>query len=367
MLSSAASAQMPEANVVPGLRNGALSSAMMTGAPSWAANSDNAKDNGQQSTGLTPFLSFSDSQAIDNAAAQKQAQERQPTEMSNGSGTSRRTSQYSTGVTSDSCPAGPSVLSPNNFFNFSPGPSGPTAPGPTQNLNWAPPPGPDGQIQPSTRTEGPWRAVETVDTVLQGIGNPPVDEGGGDTSLGQSTDVDMDPGFPPVDEAIQQQLLMDLFWPGWPPNLPEPHIVNELYAFLLPIQWRLMICSAEAFFELVPNLNRLLHRARFLARLALPPTHPNFPHPALVHAMCASSAAWCAPAVYQRGSTLSSGDGCADMEDLGLQSGKSLSFGLKQAAYGKEAVQDGLNTGNRLFDVVRAMIILSRVFIDDTR
>ena len=55
------------------------------------------------------------------------------------------------------------------------------------------------------------------------------------------------------------------------------------------------------------------------------------------------------------------------MEDLGLQSGKSLSFGLKQAAYGKEAVQDGLNTGNRLFDVVRAMIILSRVFIDDTR
>jgi hypothetical protein len=44
-----------------------------------------------------------------------------------------------------------------------------------------------------------------------------------------------------------------------------------------------------------------------------------------------------------------------------------MTFALRQAAYGKEAVQDGLNTGNRLFDVVRAMIILSRVFIDDTR
>lgn len=32
-----------------------------------------------------------------------------------------------------------------------------------------------------------------------------------------------------MDEATQQRLLMDLFWPGWPPNLPEPNIVNDLY------------------------------------------------------------------------------------------------------------------------------------------
>ena len=60
--------------------------------------------------------------------------------------------------------------------------------------------------------------------------------------------------------------------------------------------------------------------------------------------------------------------GLIDMDSFGIQqSAKSMSFGLKQAAYAKDAVQDGLNTGNRLFDVVRAMIILSRVFIDDTR
>jgi hypothetical protein len=46
---------------------------------------------------------------------------------------------------------------------------------------------------------------------------------------------------------------------------------------------------------------------------------------------------------------------------------KTLTFGMRQAMAGKEAVQSGLDSGNRLFDVVRAMIILGRVFIDDTR
>jgi len=65
---------------------------------------------------------------------------------------------------------------------------------------------------------------------------------------------------------------------------------------------------------------------------------------------------------------MSSVDGCINTVDIEIQqSAKSMSFGLKQAVYAKDAVQDGLNTGNRLFDVVRAMIILSRVFIDDTR
>jgi hypothetical protein len=116
----------------------------------------------------------------------------------------------------------------------------------------------------------------------------------------------------------------------------------------------------EAFFELVPNMPRVLHRSRFLARLALPPTHSNFPHPALIHAICAAAASWCPPAVYERSTR-------ARWTDNPWANDKSMTFALRQAAFGKDAVQDGLNTGNRLFDVVRAMIILSRVFIDDTR
>lgn len=123
---------------------------------------------------------------------------------------------------------------------------------------------------------------------------------------------------------------------------------------------RRLTCSVEAFFQLVPNMPRLLHRSRLLARLALPPTHSNFPHPSLIHAICASAASWCPPAVYERSTLARAWDGNWPNE-------KNMTFALRQAAYGKEAVQDGLNTGNRLFDVVRAMIILSRVFIDDTR
>ena len=125
----------------------------------------------------------------------------------------------------------------------------------------------------------------------------------------------------------------------------------------------------EAFFEVVPNLDRLLHRARFLARLALPPTHSSFPHPSLIHAICSSASAWCSPALYQtardKGKTSLGFNDPTSRESF--SNTNNMDFGLKQAAHGKEAVQDGLNTGNRLFDVVRAMIILSRVFIDDTR
>lgn len=229
MLSSAASAQVPEPSSVPGLRNGASSSAMMTGTPLWSSQNDSSRNDGQQSSGLTPFLTFADSQAIDDAAAQKPSRDRQSTDPSSASSASRRASLNNPspfGVNHISSPTGPTVLSPNNVFNFSPGPSGTIAPG--QNINWAPPPGPDGKPQPSTRTEGPWRSVETVNTVFQSMDNGPAPPYEDTSKNDQSTDIDMDPGFPPVDEAMQQQLLMDLFWPGWPINLPEPHIVNEL-------------------------------------------------------------------------------------------------------------------------------------------
>ncbi|ODN84683.1 hypothetical protein L202_00579 [Cryptococcus amylolentus CBS 6039] len=159
-----------------------------------------------------------------------------------------------------------------------------------------------------------------------------------------------------LDAAMQQQILMDMFWPGWPAKLPEPNIVNEL---------------VDAF-DNVPNLPRMLHRARFLSRLALPPTHANFPHPSLVHAICASAAAWCDPSVYEKSTRDKQWanygmDGSGLWGPEGKPTKKASSFGARQTLFAKEAVQEGLNTGNRLFDVVRAMIILCRVFIDDTR
>lgn len=105
---------------------------------------------------------------------------------------------------------------------------------------------------------------------------------------------------------------------------------------------------------------RLLSRSRLLSRLALPPTHANHPHPALVHAICAAAASWCNPSVYERSAR-------ARWMNRSEPDNKDMTFALRQAAAGKEAIQSGLDTGNRLFDVIRAMIILGRVFIDDTR
>ncbi|OCF39471.1 hypothetical protein I317_06745 [Kwoniella heveanensis CBS 569] len=265
----------------------------------------------------------------------------------------------------DSSSGPPNMLSPNGIFNFSPGPTGPIDTSQhTLGSQWPPVQiGPDG-LQPSTKTDGPWRAVETIETVFQasmssftapGVDPLPTQEGSG-----MDTDINLDGLQAGLDAAMQQQLLMDLFWPGWPVNLPEPNVVNDLI---------------EAFFKSIPNLQRLLHRPRFLARMALPPTHSNFPHPALIHAICAAAAAWCPPEVYEKSSRVKQWEwqeystsvayGPPGMETKGQKT--AYSFGLAQAAFAKDAVQDGLNTGNRLFDVVRAMIILCRVFIDDTR
>ncbi|KAL7410374.1 hypothetical protein BDY24DRAFT_418102 [Mrakia frigida] len=68
--------------------------------------------------------------------------------------------------------------------------------------------------------------------------------------------------------------LLQLLWPAWPSHLPSPGKLEHI---------------VEAFFTAVPFANLVLNKPRFLARLALPPKHKNFPHPCLLHAICAVS------------------------------------------------------------------------------
>ena len=229
MLSTAASAQAAGTISAPAFRSGASESAMMTGVPSWNSPQD-ARDIGQHSSGLTPYLSYTDPQ---QNAGPNDSVERQGTESSTGSFASRHPAQQSmkqtaSGLNPEAPPTAYAILSPNNVFNFSPGPSGPntSSSGPGSS-NWPPPPDHHGQIQPSTLIEGPWRAVETLDTVFAAGANKDMSATSA-AAYSQPIDLDMDAGLLPVDEAMQQQLLLDLFWPGWPINLPEPHIVLEL-------------------------------------------------------------------------------------------------------------------------------------------
>jgi len=146
--------------------------------------------------------------------------------------------------------AGPSILSPRNIFNFSPGPMGDSMDPLKANNIWAAANDTDGPnstfgLQPSTRTEGPWRGVETVENIFVSSGEKfdkdgisleqppmynPFPVTGADQMDGANIDIgNTATGEYVMDETLQQKILMDLFWPGWPPNLPEPNIVNDLY------------------------------------------------------------------------------------------------------------------------------------------
>ncbi|WVQ95303.1 hypothetical protein IAU59_002398 [Kwoniella sp. CBS 9459] len=73
--------------------------------------------------------------------------------------------------------------------------------------------------------------------------------------------------------------FLELLWPGWPPKLPTPAMLDHL---------------VETFFASVPSVPRSIHRQTFLTRLALPPTNPDFPHTSLLHAICAAAARYTA-------------------------------------------------------------------------
>jgi hypothetical protein len=212
------------------LRDGAIDNIMMSGVSDFSGLIINAES---QSTGLTPYM-------MSDPRIDPRLDERAQTTSSS---TSRRASEEASGQSS----SGPSILSPNNIFNFSPGPMADQLDPVRLNNIWAAANdtvGPNSTfgLQPSTRTEGPWRGVETVENIFAGSGNKfdkdgiPLEQPPMYNSMpvpqnsdGMDINIDNVPGDGFVmDEVLQQKILMDLFWPGWPPNLPEPNIVNDL-------------------------------------------------------------------------------------------------------------------------------------------
>ena len=256
MLSSAATAHQPSragsgSNGAGALREGVNGTTMVTGgvftAPTpLGMGMGDLGDGHGVSTGLTPFLNsaYDDpSEAHDeqdgdrpqiahiNSASDASGPSRRASDsMGTGNGTSSR---QSSGIyTSSAVPP----LTPSAIFNFPPTPSAPGDGGANLQANgsaqaYMPQFDDQGNLKPSTKLDGPWRAVETVDTYLSsaGMGDALNGQGQGPGHFSmQDAAEGMLPDLPPLDEALQQQLLMDLFWPGWPVNLPEPNVVNDL-------------------------------------------------------------------------------------------------------------------------------------------
>lgn len=153
-----------------------------------------------QSTGLTPFLSFAENEAY--APPQP---ERQSTQSSFSSESNQPTAQASADSVTSAWASG-SCLSINSMR------LGPAKASNEMSI------GPGG-LEPSTRTTGPWRGVETIESTLVNL----------QASMQQvDAGVNINGEMLTADEDVQNQIFMDIFWPGWHQHLPEPHIVNEL-------------------------------------------------------------------------------------------------------------------------------------------
>ncbi|EIW72490.1 hypothetical protein TREMEDRAFT_72779 [Tremella mesenterica DSM 1558] len=98
---------------------------------------------------------------------------------------------------------------------------------------------------------------------------------------------EMDPFSLPIPDAIPNPLIdqmhlnnlsgfmSEMTWPDWPKSLPTLEVVEHV---------------VNVFFERVPTLPKMIHKATFLPTLQLPPSHSNFPSLGLLHAILAVTA-----------------------------------------------------------------------------
>lgn len=120
---------------------------------------------------------------------------------------------------------------------------------------------------------------------------------------------------------------------------------------------------------MVPSISRLIHRQTFQARLALRPTHPDFPHTALLHGICAVAARYSAAvktcsveSVIQRADARlweqkRPGPGGLSIEEsIGMEE----CFGERNMKYAMLGCRMEDASGRKLVDLVQAMASLFR-------
>ncbi|KPV74257.1 uncharacterized protein RHOBADRAFT_54102 [Rhodotorula graminis WP1] len=81
--------------------------------------------------------------------------------------------------------------------------------------------------------------------------------------------------------------LFDLFYPGWPRDLPVPEVTHRLI---------------DVYFAKPHMCRDVVNEVKFRTAMTLPPTSDGFPHTALIHIMCAI-AALMVPDDYLKGET----------------------------------------------------------------
>ncbi|KZT05966.1 uncharacterized protein LAESUDRAFT_207675 [Laetiporus sulphureus 93-53] len=129
--------------------------------------------------------------------------------------------------------------------------------------------------------------------------------------------------------------MMDLFLSGWDPYLPPPDTLHHY---------------VDVFFRCDPCSSHVLHRQSFLASLHLHPKDPNFPHTALLHAICASASRW------------------ASNDIMMLPEGSRRDrFAELHVSKTREYIDRTMASGQDIFPVLQACLMLSWYFYQEGR
>ncbi|KAI8980709.1 hypothetical protein BD414DRAFT_420621 [Trametes punicea] len=148
--------------------------------------------------------------------------------------------------------------------------------------------------------------------------------------------------------SLRLDIGMEVVNSSWPKNLPTDPLLHHLI---------------EAFFTFTPSASRMFHVPTFLASLYLPPTHPKFPLPAILHAMCALGSMYTAAVAPPPSITLPSNctSNLTSTEDgrSGSTSRGTGSFGDLQIQAAKEAIEANLSSTADLFGILQAQVVIS--------
>ncbi|KIO22818.1 hypothetical protein M407DRAFT_27692 [Tulasnella calospora MUT 4182] len=115
----------------------------------------------------------------------------------------------------------------------------------------------------------------------------------------------------------------------WPLNIPPPPVLFHL---------------VETFFSSVPLASRLLHKPTFMLNIRQVPTSPDFPHVALLHAICGLAALY-SPIINETRRDSSKDSGPAGSFNSGIVIRPDASEGVQGERYFPKNVEDVMDIG----------------------
>ncbi|KAI0932008.1 hypothetical protein AcV5_004643 [Taiwanofungus camphoratus] len=126
-----------------------------------------------------------------------------------------------------------------------------------------------------------------------------------------------------------------LLYAAWDPDLPDPDTLNHYI---------------DIFFRCDPCGSRVFHRPSFLASMHLHPRDPNFPHPAILHAICASASRWASNDVIT--------------EPNGMRRDKFAELHVNRT---RHYVDKTMASGQDIFPIIQACMLLCWYFYQEGR